>query len=57
MAAAVWAVYSFTGGRFEGLAGNIILIAICGAAGVIVYALMLLVTGVDDLKNILNRKG
>ena len=57
MATAVWAVYSFTGGHFEGLAGNIILIGICGAAGVIVYALMLLVTGVDDLKNILNRKG
>lgn len=57
MAAAVWAVYSFMSGRFDGLIGNLLLIALCGGAGVIVYALLLLITGVDDIKNILHRKG
>lgn len=57
MAAVVFAIYSFMGGRFDGLIGNLLLIAVCGGAGVIVYALLLLITGVDDLKNILHRKG
>ena len=57
MAAAVFALYSLIGTRFEGLVGNIVLAVICGAAGVIVYALMLIITGVDDVKNILHRKG
>lgn len=57
MAAVVWLLYSFIGGRLDGLVGNIILIAVCGIAGVIVYGLMLLITGVDDIKNILKKKG
>ncbi len=57
MAAAVFALYSLIGARFEGLVGNIVLAVICGAAGVIIYAFMLLITGVDDVKNILHRKG
>lgn len=57
MAAAVFALYTFVGGRFEGIAGNIIVVAVCGIAGVAVYAVMLLITGVDDIKNILKRKG
>ncbi len=57
MAAAVLAAYSLIYGRFEGLMGNIIVAAVCGVIGVIVYVLMLAVTGADDIKNIIKRKG
>lgn len=53
MAAAVWAVYHFTGARFDGLAGSVILLAICGAVGVIVYAVMLFVTGAEEIKTLI----
>jgi F0F1-type ATP synthase membrane subunit a len=52
MAAAVYAVYVFASGRMSGLGGNIAIIALCGAVGVIVYAVMLLIMGAEELKTI-----
>ncbi len=57
MAAAVFAIYRLIGGRFDGLSGNIILLAICGGAGVIIYALMMLLTGSDEIKQLIKRRG
>ena len=57
MAAAVFGVYYLTRGHFEGLTGSIMQIAVCTGAGVVVYAVMLLITGTDDVKKLLKRRG
>lgn len=57
MAVAVAVLYHAIGGRFDGLLGNITILLICGAAGAIVYAVMLLLTGVDDIKKLIKKRG
>lgn len=57
MAAAVWTIYSAVRENFVGLTGNIAVIAICGASGIIIYALMLLIISPKETKKLLKRKG
>lgn len=57
MAAAVAWVYMLIGGKFTGLPGNIIITGICCIIGVIVYAVMLLITREETVKNIIRKKG
>lgn len=57
MAAAVGALSRVFSPHFEGVAGSIILIAICAAAGIAAYVLVLVITGFKDIKNLLRRKG
>lgn len=57
MGAAVYLLYRLTNGRFEGLIGNIILCAVCGAAGVAVYAVTAYALGVDEIKWLIKKKG
>lgn len=57
MGAVLIPVYTFLAPRLSGTAGNITLCAVCGIAGVIVYAVMTVLTGESDIKNILHRKG
>lgn len=57
MGAAVYLLYQLTSGRFEGLIGNIILCAVCGIAGVAVYAATAYAVGVDEIKALIKKKG
>lgn len=57
MAAVIFSLYIIFAPRFEGVMGSIILTAICALSGVIVYALMLVLTGSKDIKKLLRRKG
>lgn len=57
MGAVILPLYSFLTAHFSGIAGNLIICAVCGVAGVIIYGLMTLLTGESDVKNILHRKG
>ena len=57
MFAVMYVIYNFLSGRFEGLIGNIVICALCAAAGVVVYGVLLLVTGEEDIKNILRKRG
>lgn len=56
MGVVVYFLYRLIGGRFAGLAGNFVICAVCAAAGVIVYGILVLVMGVDDVKNILKKR-
>ena len=57
MSAAVAFVYkTLSAAVSPGLKGNLTVCAVCAAAGVIVYAVCLAVTGVDEVKMILKRK-
>ena len=47
----------FPGTRFDGVVGNILTCGICGVTGVIIYAIMIFVTGEDDIKSIIKKKG
>ena len=47
----------FVGARFDGVVGNILTCGICGVTGVIIYAIMIFVTGEDDIKSIIKKKG
>lgn len=55
MAAVVYMLYSFVGGRFDGLWGNILIIAICGGTGIIVYLAVLWFSKVQEIKQILKK--
>ncbi len=57
MAAVILPLYMFVETRISGKAGNIIICFICGAVGAVVYAVMTLLTGESDIKNILKKKG
>lgn len=57
MAVAVLGLYIIVAPYFDGPFGSIITAAICGGAGVIVYAVVLLVTGEKDIKQIIKRRG
>ena len=57
MGAVTFVVFRFAAPRFDGLTGSIITAVICGGSGVIVYALVLYVTGEKDIKQIIKRKG
>ncbi len=57
MGLAVYAVYGFIGNSFTGLIGNILICAVCGIVGLAVYASVLIATGEEDIKQLLNRKG
>lgn len=57
MAAVVYGAYALVAPHFDGLTGNIIVAVICGGAGIIVYAAVLLVTGEKDIKQIIQRRG
>lgn len=56
MGIAVYFIYTLARGRVDGIAGNIITCAVCGAAGIVIYAGLLLVFGEDDIKNLLKKK-
>ena len=57
MAAAVFGVYNIlTGVISYSLSGNIIICVGCAATGVIVYAVSLIVLGVDEIKQLIQRK-
>ena len=43
--------------RFDGVVGNILTCGICGVTGVIIYGIMIFVTGEDDIKSIIKKKG
>ena len=55
MGVGVFFVYGFVGARFDGVVGNIL--TICGVTGVIIYGIMIFVTGEDDIKSIIKKKG
>ena len=57
MFAVMYAIYNLLAGRFDGLIGNIVICVLCSAAGLVSYALLLLVTGEQDIKNILRKRG
>ncbi len=57
MTAAVWGMYSILKGHFSGLIGNIAIIAICGAVGIMIYALTLLIISPKETKKLLKRRG
>lgn len=57
MGAVILPVYYFMASRCSGTVGNLMICLVCGAVGVIVYAVMTLITGESDIKNILHRKG
>lgn len=57
MGVGVFFVYGFVGARFDGVVGNILTCGICGVAGVIIYGIMIFVTGEDDIKSIIKKKG
>lgn len=50
MGVGVFFVYGFVGARFDGVVGNILTCGICGVAGVIIYGIMIFVTGEDRYK-------
>lgn len=56
MGTVVYLLYGFIGGRFAGLAGNFVICAVCALAGVAVYGILVLLMGVDDVKNILKKR-
>jgi hypothetical protein len=57
MGVGVFFVYGFVGARFDGVVGNILTCGICGVTGVIIYGIMIFVTGEDDIKSIIKKKG
>ena len=57
MGVGVFFVYGFVGARFDGVVGNILTCGICGVTGVIIYGIMIFVTGEDDIKNIIKNWG
>lgn len=56
MGIVVYFIYTFVGARLDGTVGNILICCICGFAGVVIYGALVLLTGEEDIKNILNRK-
>ncbi len=50
-------VYSFIVNRFSGWIGNFIVCAICGACGLAVYLIALVITGQEDIKSIIRKRG
>ena len=58
MAAAVYPLYNIMDNRFDGLTGNILTCAVCGAAGAALYAVMVIVLRVKEITGLLPvRKG
>ena len=57
MGVGVFFVYGFVGARFDGVVGNILTCGICGVTGVIIYGIMIFITGEDDIKSIIKKKG
>lgn len=60
MAAAVYGVYRLVDGRLDGTFGNIIICGICGACGVIVYGVSVILLRVNEITALLpkgHRKG
>ena len=56
MGVGVFFVYGFVGARFDGVVGNILTCGICGVTGVIIYGIMIFVTGEDDIKSIIKNE-
>lgn len=56
MGIAVYIAYSLIRGRLDGLAGNILTCAVCGIIGIVVYGIIILISGEEDVKNILRKK-
>lgn len=56
MGAAVYLLYCAVGGRLEGLIGNVVICAVCGGAGVIIYAAITYIIGVDEIRMIIKKK-
>lgn len=57
MAAAVYILYNLIYNRFEGFMGNIIICAVCGAAGVAVYGAMVILLRVKEIMDLLPARG
>lgn len=57
MGVVVYIIYRMTAGRFSGLAGNILVAAVCGIAGVAVYAASAYILGIEEIKTLVKRKG
>lgn len=56
MGVIVYFVYRFIGRYADGMAGNVIVCAVCGAVGITVYGISVYVTGVEDIKNIIGKR-
>lgn len=56
MAAAVAVIYRFINPLFGGFAGNIIVCAVCGVTGVVVYGITVILLGVEEIKKLLPGK-
>lgn len=56
MGVIVYIIYVSISGRFGGLIGNIIVCAACGGAGVIVYAVITYIFGVDEVRMLKRKK-
>lgn len=57
MGIAVFAAYRFTGGRFEGVVGSIIVCCICGGIGIAVYAVSVIILKVDEIIMLIPKRG
>ncbi|MCH5210050.1 MAG: murein biosynthesis integral membrane protein MurJ [Oscillospiraceae bacterium] len=56
MGVAMALVYMLIKNRFTGWTGSFIICVICGICGIIVYGILLLITGEEDVKNIIRKK-
>lgn len=56
MAAAVYPLYRVVSPNFSGLPGNVIICAVCGGAGIIVYAAAALLLRIDVITELLPKK-
>ena len=56
MGVVVYIVYISISGRFDSLLGNIIVCAVCGAIGVIAYAVTAYIFGIDEVRMIIKKK-
>ena len=55
MAAAVFALYRLLSPVLTGFIGNIALCAVCGASGVIIYGIMVLILRVEEIQKIIHK--
>lgn len=55
MGVAVWLLYRALSGVFGGITGNIIICVICAASGAVIYAVMVFVLKVEEIRGLLRK--